>query len=38
VLKGLAAKPHLFHTVYAREKWEDAARANLEREIAVLTG
>ena len=36
VLKGLAAKPHLFHTAYAREKWESAARANLERELAVL--
>ena len=38
VLKGLAAKPQLFHTTYAREHWEAAARANLERELAGLTG
>jgi len=38
VLRGLAAKPHLFHTPYAREHWEQAARANLERELAVLDG
>jgi predicted metal-dependent HD superfamily phosphohydrolase len=36
VLKGLAAKPHLFHTPYARERWEAAARANLDRELATL--
>jgi predicted metal-dependent HD superfamily phosphohydrolase len=36
VLKGLAAKPQLFHTTYARERWESAARANLERELAAL--
>jgi len=36
VLRGLAAKPRLFHTPYARERWEAAARANLERELAVL--
>jgi predicted metal-dependent HD superfamily phosphohydrolase len=36
VLRGLAAKPRLFHTDYAREKWEAAARANLERELAAL--
>ncbi|HEX5087331.1 MAG TPA: hypothetical protein VFV89_05950 [Nocardioides sp.] len=36
VLRGLAAKPHLFHTAYAREKWEAAARANLDRELAAL--
>jgi predicted metal-dependent HD superfamily phosphohydrolase len=36
VLRGLAAKPHLFHTAYAREHWERAARANLERELATL--
>jgi predicted metal-dependent HD superfamily phosphohydrolase len=36
VLRGLAAKPRLFHTAYAREKWEAAARANLERELAAL--
>ena len=36
VLRALAAKPHLFHTAYAREQWEAAARANLERELATL--
>ena len=36
VLRALAAKPHLFHTAYAREQWEGAARANLERELATL--
>jgi len=34
VLKGLVAKPHLFHTAYARKQWEQAARANVERELA----
>ena len=38
VLRGLAAKPHLFHTAYAREHWEAAARANLERELGALAG
>jgi predicted metal-dependent HD superfamily phosphohydrolase len=38
VLRGLAAKPQLFHTPYAREQWEQAARANLERELASLEG
>jgi predicted metal-dependent HD superfamily phosphohydrolase len=38
VLRGLAARPHLFHTTYARERWEAAARANLERELAALDG
>ncbi|QIG44451.1 hypothetical protein G5V58_18185 [Nocardioides anomalus] len=36
VLRGLAAKPRLFHTAYARERWEAAARANVERELADL--
>jgi predicted metal-dependent HD superfamily phosphohydrolase len=36
VLGALAEKPHLFHTAYAREHWEAPARANLERELAVL--
>lgn len=36
VLAGLAAKPELFHTAVARERWEDAARANLTRELAEL--
>ena len=38
VLGALAAKPHLFHTAYAREHWEAPARANLERELAALAG
>jgi predicted metal-dependent HD superfamily phosphohydrolase len=36
VLRGLAAKPHLFHTAYARERWEAAARANIDRELLAL--
>lgn len=36
VLGALGDKPHLFHTAYAREHWEAPARANLERELAVL--
>ncbi|WP_245644541.1 HD domain-containing protein [Nocardioides jensenii] len=36
VLRDLAAKPHLFHTAYARTHWEPAARANLASEIASL--
>ena len=38
VLRSLAAKPHLFHTAFAREQWEQAARSNLERELATLGG
>lgn len=38
VLADLAAKPHLFHTAYGRAVWEPTARANLERELAALTG
>lgn len=38
VLRDLMAKPHLFHTSYARTAWEDAARANVERELAQLGG
>ena len=36
VLVGLARKPALFHTTYARERWEAPARANLEAELARL--
>jgi predicted metal-dependent HD superfamily phosphohydrolase len=36
VLRGLAAKPTLFHTAYARERWEAAARANVARELATF--
>ncbi len=34
VLTDLLAKPRLFHTTYGREAWEDAARANVEAELA----
>lgn len=37
VLESIAEKEHLFHTAYAREHWEAAARANLERELTQLT-
>ncbi len=33
VLRRLAAKPHLFHSGYARAHWEPRARANLDREL-----
>jgi predicted metal-dependent HD superfamily phosphohydrolase len=36
VLRSLADKPALFHTGFAREQWEAAARANIERELAGL--
>ena len=36
VLSDLLAKPTLFHTAYAREHWEAAARANVARELAQL--
>ena len=36
VLRALLAKPTLFHTNAARERWEAAARANVERELAQL--
>lgn len=36
VLRSLADKPHLFHTAYARARWEDDARANLHRELDQL--
>ena len=38
VLGSLADKPHLFHTAYARAHWEAPARANLDRELAILSG
>jgi predicted metal-dependent HD superfamily phosphohydrolase len=37
ILRDLLAKPHLFHTAYARASWEDAARANVRRELESLT-
>jgi predicted metal-dependent HD superfamily phosphohydrolase len=36
VLHDLAGREQLFHTAYARETWELAARLNLERELADL--
>jgi predicted metal-dependent HD superfamily phosphohydrolase len=36
VLRELVAKPQLFHTDYALARWEDPARRNVERELAVL--
>ena len=33
VLGDLLAKPHLFHTAYAREHWEAPARANVQAEL-----
>jgi len=36
ILRDLLAKPHLFHTAYARGRWEAAARANVQRELAEL--
>lgn len=36
VLRDLLAKPALFHTDAARQRWEEAARANLTRELAEL--
>jgi predicted metal-dependent HD superfamily phosphohydrolase len=36
VLRDLAARDRLFHTAYARERWEPLARANLSAELAGL--
>ncbi|QIK65910.1 hypothetical protein G7072_05770 [Nocardioides sp. HDW12B] len=36
VLAALAEKPHLFHTAAARDRWEQTARANLQRELDHL--
>jgi predicted metal-dependent HD superfamily phosphohydrolase len=36
VLRDLLAKPRLFHTAHAHERWEPAARANVEAEVARL--
>jgi len=33
ILHDLLAKPHLFHTAYARKHWEATARANVRREL-----
>lgn len=37
VLRELLAKPTLFHSESARSRWEEAARANVQREIEALT-
>jgi predicted metal-dependent HD superfamily phosphohydrolase len=37
ILRELLAKPTLFHTAHARTQWESAARANVERELMVLS-
>lgn len=36
ILADLLAKPHLFHTAYAREHWEPPARRNLTHEVAEM--
>ncbi|MDX6357982.1 MAG: hypothetical protein QOH37_1036 [Nocardioidaceae bacterium] len=36
VLRDLDARNRLFHTPYARERWEPHARANLAAELAAL--
>jgi len=36
VLRDLLGRDRLFGTAYARERWEPAARRNLERELADL--
>ncbi|MCY4725042.1 hypothetical protein NYO98_02040 [Nocardioides sp. STR2] len=38
VLRDLVGRAHLFSTPQARELWAQAARANLERELAGLEG
>lgn len=38
VLEDLAARPSLFRTSRARDLWEERARANLARELAMLRG
>jgi predicted metal-dependent HD superfamily phosphohydrolase len=36
VLRALLSAPSLFRTPAAQEQWEEAARANVSRELAVL--
>ncbi len=36
VLRELAARAHLFHTVQGRRLWESSARDNLDRELEEL--
>jgi predicted metal-dependent HD superfamily phosphohydrolase len=37
VLRDLLAKPTMFHTPAARDRWEERARRNVERELATLS-
>jgi predicted metal-dependent HD superfamily phosphohydrolase len=36
VLRDLSTRARLFHTAYARERWEATARANLAAELETL--
>lgn len=36
ILRDLLAKDHLFHSAYARDRWETPARRNLTREVAAM--
>ncbi len=36
VLRSLLERETIYHTAYARDRWEDTARANLERELGSL--
>jgi len=36
ILADLLGKPTLFHTAHARDHWEEAARANVRRELTEL--
>jgi predicted metal-dependent HD superfamily phosphohydrolase len=38
LLRAFMAEPRLFHTSLGRQRWEDAARVNVERELAGLSG
>jgi predicted metal-dependent HD superfamily phosphohydrolase len=38
VLKALEAMPRLYRTTTGRQRWEEAARANLARELGELQG
>jgi predicted metal-dependent HD superfamily phosphohydrolase len=38
VLRDLLAKPSLFHTAVARERWEEPARKNVAAELSSLSG
>lgn len=38
VLRALVEAPHLYRTAAGRERWEAAARANIDRELSALEG